>query len=318
MFGARAATIGAIFRKSTRISGRARLEHTVGQITTMISTDATRIDQFAAFAHYIWVAPIQIVIGFGLLLGNLGYSALVGLGVLIIGIPFQAILVVIMFKQHGGEVEKAAASSYGHARHQSRVVSVACRKRVGADVGVDQELVEARDDERAEKSVRAHRGEVDGLNVWQGCRRREFSLRFLRGRWWGVGEGGTTKPNVEFFITTLPASAHHLFKMPDINMLPSDTIPPVNLDSSGHAMNTHSITTMDVDPSPQAPTPTAVAAPSSPGTIDVDPVAPDENAMDVDLTPPVVSAPAPPPLGFDEDIVMDDPPAAGASSVPRN
>ncbi|KAF5367232.1 hypothetical protein D9615_010683 [Tricholomella constricta] len=123
MFGARAATIGAIFRKSTRISGRARLEHTVGQITTMISTDATRIDQFAAFAHYIWVAPIQIVIGFGLLLGNLGYSALVGLGVLIIGIPFQAILVVIMFKQHGGEVEKAAASSYGHARHQSRVRS---------------------------------------------------------------------------------------------------------------------------------------------------------------------------------------------------
>ncbi|KAF5370913.1 hypothetical protein D9615_009789 [Tricholomella constricta] len=95
----RAAIIGAIFRKSTRLSGRARLEHTVGQITTMISTDATRIDQFAAFAHYIWVAPIQIVIGFGLLLGNLGYSALVGLGVLIIGVPFQAILVVIMFKQ---------------------------------------------------------------------------------------------------------------------------------------------------------------------------------------------------------------------------
>ncbi|GLB40936.1 putative ABC transporter transmembrane region [Lyophyllum shimeji] len=95
----RTAVIGAIFRKSLRLSGRARVEHTVGQITTMISTDTTRIDQFAAFAHYVWVAPIQIVIGFGLLIGNLGYSALVGLAVLIMGIPFQGILVLILFKQ---------------------------------------------------------------------------------------------------------------------------------------------------------------------------------------------------------------------------
>ncbi|KNZ81013.1 Multidrug resistance-associated protein 1 [Termitomyces sp. J132] len=110
-------TIGSIFRKSLRLSGRAKLEHTVGQITTMISTDATRIDQFAAFAHFIWVAPIQvrmsltslsmihqlrpikILIGIGLLIGNLGYSALVGLAVMVFGLPFQAILVMIIFKQ---------------------------------------------------------------------------------------------------------------------------------------------------------------------------------------------------------------------------
>ncbi|KAG5729874.1 Multidrug resistance-associated protein 1 [Termitomyces sp. T112] len=95
----RAGTIGSIFRKSLRLSGRAKLEHTVGQITTMISTDATRIDQFAAFAHFIWVAPIQILIGIGLLIGNLGYSALVGLAVMVFGLPFQAILVMIIFKQ---------------------------------------------------------------------------------------------------------------------------------------------------------------------------------------------------------------------------
>ncbi|KAG6873111.1 hypothetical protein C0995_002774 [Termitomyces sp. Mi166 len=95
----RAGVIDAIFRKSLRLSGRARLEHTAGQITTMISTDATRIDQFAAFAHFIWVAPIQIIIGIGLLIGNLGYSALVGLAVMVLGLPFQAILVLIIFKQ---------------------------------------------------------------------------------------------------------------------------------------------------------------------------------------------------------------------------
>ena len=43
--------IGVIFRKSLRISGRAKLEHTVGQITTMISTDASRLDFFAGSAH---------------------------------------------------------------------------------------------------------------------------------------------------------------------------------------------------------------------------------------------------------------------------
>ncbi|KAG6877944.1 hypothetical protein C0993_001802 [Termitomyces sp. T159_Od127] len=95
----RTGVIGAIFRKSLRLSGRARLDHTAGQITTMISTDATRIDQFAAFAHFIWVSPIQIIIGVGLLIGNLGYSALVGLAVMIFGLPFQAILVMIIFKQ---------------------------------------------------------------------------------------------------------------------------------------------------------------------------------------------------------------------------
>ncbi|RDB26371.1 Oligomycin resistance ATP-dependent permease YOR1 [Hypsizygus marmoreus] len=95
----RTAIIGNVFRKSLRISGRAKLEHSVGQITTMISTDASRMDRFAAFGHNLWVSPIQIAIGVGLLLGNLGYSALVGLGVLILGFPIQLILVKVMFAQ---------------------------------------------------------------------------------------------------------------------------------------------------------------------------------------------------------------------------
>lgn len=43
--------IGSIFRKSLRLSGRARTDHSVGQITTMISTDTARLDQFSAFSH---------------------------------------------------------------------------------------------------------------------------------------------------------------------------------------------------------------------------------------------------------------------------
>ncbi|PPQ74022.1 hypothetical protein CVT26_006961 [Gymnopilus dilepis] len=95
----RTSIIGTIFRKALRLSGRARVDHSVGQITTMISTDATRLDRFASFAHNLWVSPIQLAIGIGLLIGNLGYSALVGLGVMLFGFPLQFFLVRVMFTQ---------------------------------------------------------------------------------------------------------------------------------------------------------------------------------------------------------------------------
>ncbi|KAJ7658484.1 multidrug resistance-associated ABC transporter [Mycena rosella] len=95
----RTGLIGSVFRKSMRLSARARLEHTVGQTTTIISSDSTRVDRFSQFGHNIWVAPIQIIIGVGLLIGNLGYSTLVGLGVLLLGFPLQMVLIRIMFAQ---------------------------------------------------------------------------------------------------------------------------------------------------------------------------------------------------------------------------
>ncbi|KZP09468.1 multidrug resistance-associated ABC transporter [Athelia psychrophila] len=95
----RTAVIGTITRKSLRLSGRARLSHSNGQITTMISTDSARLDRFGQFAHNVWVGPIQIIIGIALLIDNLGPSALVGLAVLIAGFPIQFVLVRTMFLQ---------------------------------------------------------------------------------------------------------------------------------------------------------------------------------------------------------------------------
>ncbi|KLO13407.1 multidrug resistance-associated ABC transporter [Schizopora paradoxa] len=94
----RTGVIGAIFRKSLRLSGKARISHGVGQVTTMISTDATRLDLCSQYVHNLWVAPIQIAIGIGLLINNLGVSALVGLGVLVLGFPVQFLLVRVMFR----------------------------------------------------------------------------------------------------------------------------------------------------------------------------------------------------------------------------
>ncbi|KAJ7054729.1 multidrug resistance-associated ABC transporter [Mycena amicta] len=116
----RTGIIGAVFRKSLRLSGRARLEHTVGQTTTIISTDATRLDRFSQFAHKwclgvsdsgFWTHHGSFVQSNTAIdhrgnrpppwkhLAQLGYSALVGLGVLLLGFPLQVILVRIMFTQ---------------------------------------------------------------------------------------------------------------------------------------------------------------------------------------------------------------------------
>ncbi|KDR79232.1 hypothetical protein GALMADRAFT_243140 [Galerina marginata CBS 339.88] len=95
----RTAVIGNVFRKSLRLSGRSRAEYSVGHITTLISTDATRLDVVYYLGHYIWAAPIQLAIAIGLLIGNLGYSALVGLGVILFTIPLQTILIVILLTQ---------------------------------------------------------------------------------------------------------------------------------------------------------------------------------------------------------------------------
>ncbi|KAK7049860.1 hypothetical protein VNI00_005290 [Paramarasmius palmivorus] len=101
----RASVIGSVFRKSLRLSGKARAEHTTGQTMTIISTDATRMDQFIMYGHNVWIAPIQLIVGIALLIWTLGYSALVGLGVLIFGLPIQGILAFIIYGQRNKGVK---------------------------------------------------------------------------------------------------------------------------------------------------------------------------------------------------------------------
>ncbi|KZS99623.1 uncharacterized protein LAESUDRAFT_765334 [Laetiporus sulphureus 93-53] len=81
------------------LSARARLEHSMGNITTMISTDATRLKKNRYYAHNLWIAPLQIIIGVALRLKALGYSGLVGFSVMILGLPAELICAFALFKQ---------------------------------------------------------------------------------------------------------------------------------------------------------------------------------------------------------------------------
>jgi ATP-binding cassette, subfamily C (CFTR/MRP), member 1 len=81
----------------------------------MLSTDTTRLDFALGFCHQVWVSPLmvrshfltartrkadclKIILALGLLIGNLGVSALVAVAVLVLGSPVQAIIVKLMFK----------------------------------------------------------------------------------------------------------------------------------------------------------------------------------------------------------------------------
>ncbi|CDZ96790.1 Multidrug resistance-associated protein/mitoxantrone resistance protein, ABC superfamily [Phaffia rhodozyma] len=88
-FMLRAALISVISKKSIRLSGEARIIHTNGKLTTHISADASFMDYAALLSHDLYLQPAQILIGVGILIHLIGYSALVGLAVLVIGVPFQ-------------------------------------------------------------------------------------------------------------------------------------------------------------------------------------------------------------------------------------
>lgn len=61
-----------------------------GRIVNLMSTDTHRIDQASSFFHMLWACPLSIIITIGLLIGNLGYSALPGLGLIFLSSPVLA------------------------------------------------------------------------------------------------------------------------------------------------------------------------------------------------------------------------------------
>lgn len=70
-----------------------------GRIVNLMSTDTYRVDQASGFFHMIWTAPIGILITTALLLVNLTYSALPGLGLILIAMPLLGRAVKTLFRR---------------------------------------------------------------------------------------------------------------------------------------------------------------------------------------------------------------------------
>lgn len=93
----RAGLITAIYKRSLRLSARARLTLTNGKLVNHISTDVSRIDFCCGFFHMSWTAPIQLSICLVLLLLNLGPSALAGFAFFILATPAQTMVMKRLF-----------------------------------------------------------------------------------------------------------------------------------------------------------------------------------------------------------------------------
>ncbi|KAE8541543.1 hypothetical protein D1P53_002905 [Cryptococcus gattii VGV] len=97
-FMMRAALIDLIGSKSIKLSPTARVEMTSGKMMTMVSADASFLDFSAPMTLDLVVQPVQIVVGLGLLIWTLGYSALVGLAVLALAGPLQSFMFAVMVR----------------------------------------------------------------------------------------------------------------------------------------------------------------------------------------------------------------------------
>jgi ABC-type multidrug transport system fused ATPase/permease subunit len=94
----RGGLITAIYSRSLHLTTRARAVLPNGRLVNHISTDVSRIDFCCGFFHMFWTAPIQMAICLGLLIDNLGPSALAGFFVFIILMPIQGKIMKSLFQ----------------------------------------------------------------------------------------------------------------------------------------------------------------------------------------------------------------------------
>ncbi|KAH9003059.1 ABC transporter [Lactarius hatsudake] len=85
----RGGLITAIYSRSLRLTTGSRARLSNGRLINHISTDVSRIDFCCGFFHMSWTAPIQLGICLGLLVSNLGASALAGFAVFVVLAPIQ-------------------------------------------------------------------------------------------------------------------------------------------------------------------------------------------------------------------------------------
>ncbi|XP_015785719.1 multidrug resistance-associated protein 1 [Tetranychus urticae] len=78
-----------IYKKSLNLGDKAKKEVTSGEIVNLMAVDAKRFLDLIPFINLIWSAPLQIVLAIYFLYLELGYSALFGLLVMILLIPFN-------------------------------------------------------------------------------------------------------------------------------------------------------------------------------------------------------------------------------------
>ncbi|KAK9888735.1 hypothetical protein WA026_000961 [Henosepilachna vigintioctopunctata] len=80
----RIACSSLMYRKVLRLNKTSLDDTNVGQLVNLLSNDVNRFDLAAQYSHYIWVMPIQAMIGIWIMYRTIGISTLPGMATMII------------------------------------------------------------------------------------------------------------------------------------------------------------------------------------------------------------------------------------------
>lgn len=88
----RVALCSIIYRKSLKLSRNSLGNTTVGQVVNLLSNDVGRFDASFVVFHYIWLGPVETVLITYLMYHEIGWSALIGIAIILLFVPAQGYL----------------------------------------------------------------------------------------------------------------------------------------------------------------------------------------------------------------------------------
>nr|XP_036672754.1 probable multidrug resistance-associated protein lethal(2)03659 [Drosophila suzukii] len=91
-FKIRVALSSMIYRQSIRLSKTILGEISTGHIINLISNDLGRMDTFLQFTHYLWLAPLQVLVVTYLMYQEIGIAGVLGMSFMLLFIPLQMYL----------------------------------------------------------------------------------------------------------------------------------------------------------------------------------------------------------------------------------
>lgn len=92
----------AIYKHVLKVKMASLYKTTVAQIINLISNDAGKLDEMCTYFHFLWMAPAEALVVFGLIWWNIGVPTLFGYAILVLLIPIQ-----LVFSKLFGRYRKA-------------------------------------------------------------------------------------------------------------------------------------------------------------------------------------------------------------------
>ncbi|XP_040199694.1 LOW QUALITY PROTEIN: cystic fibrosis transmembrane conductance regulator [Rana temporaria] len=105
----RIAMFSLIYKKTLKLSSKVLDKISTGQLVSLLSNNLNKFDEGLALAHFVWIAPLQVILLVGLIWDLLQASVFGGLGFLVVIALFQAWLGRRMMKyrdQRAGKINE--------------------------------------------------------------------------------------------------------------------------------------------------------------------------------------------------------------------